>query len=173
MIRFLLLLILSTSTLYAQRSDSTITKLQAFKAIKKNIVLIESYRIGAIPNKAVFQVQSALNLGTNEKVYGIQLELKDGYKTTGYASIDYEEIENIIKSLDYLHGIDKLTPRLGNVSGFYSTASGFKLGILQNGERLLTLFAGEGMTVFKIDQFNEVRQLFVDAKSKIDSVMRQ
>lgn len=168
-------LVYSTVALSAQEGPST--KIEEFQS-KHGSVIVKGYTvIGEVSSSlgtVEVQTREIVNASsTNVKVAGLLL------KTTGSGRsaresrsfVDSDEIDGLIKGVDYLSRISKDVTKHASFEAEYTTKSGFSITVFNSadGELHLAIKAGRsGESVFiKMEDLSKLKQLLMDAKAKL------
>ena len=183
----LLFLFVCSSVAYADEAvDSAktlpATKLESFSA-KTGIVIIRAFsNMGNIYGSGSGHVsvdarefRDASNPKSRE--YGIAVEVKEAGRlereNTSY--IDYDEIESLIRGIDYIAEIDKSVTSMDNFEAHYKTKGDFSIVTFssQSGEIKVAVSSGRiGKTTafLKLSDLSKLKDLVTQARSKIDSI---
>jgi hypothetical protein len=109
--------------------------------------------------------------------YGLTLQLlrtgSDPRETRSY--VDYDEIEQLLQSAEYISKITENSTRLPIFRARYTTRDGISLIVFNrpNGEISAEVEMGHGVresAVFTLNDFAKIRQIIANAKLKLDSV---
>jgi hypothetical protein len=157
------------------------TKLAAFTA-KTGAVIIQGFtevaRLHALYGGHVaVKAKEFTDASSGSKEYGITVEVTDGSslerENTSY--VDYDELESLIKGIDYIGRIDKTITHLANFQADYRTKGDLELSTFSsnNGETLVAVKSGTigGAQVFyKLGDLVRFRGAIATALSTLDSL---
>lgn len=164
-------------------SEKPKTKLEAFQQ-QTGSVLIKGYtEIGSVvaiepsPASTTVRAMEFISATTNKKLTGIVIEITTmslrGMNVTGSdrSFIDYDEIENLLKGIDYISKAAKGVTKHDNFEVKYSTRGDFSATTFNtgNGEIKSSIDVGRLSSHLPMDKFSEFRSFIVKAKEKIDS----
>ena len=156
------------------------TKLEAFQA-QTGAVIIKGYsnigRISALGSIEVTAMEFT-DASTGRKQKGIVIEIKESnrFENSDRSFVDYDEIETLLKGIDY---ISKVTANATNLSEFeatYKTNGDFKLTTFSNsrtGKISAAVRSGyirPATSFISLQQLSELKSLIVKAKQKLDSL---
>jgi len=153
------------------------TKLEAFQA-KKGIVVVRGYStIGSIRGMGTVTVDARdFRDASNPKtrLTGVSITVKESgrLERENTAYIDNDEIGSLLAGLDYISKATKDVTPLTNFEVAYLTKGDFSITVFNNssGEISGVVSAGrigKSSAYIKLPQILELRQLILDAKSKI------
>jgi hypothetical protein len=161
--------------------DKPKTKLETFIAQDGAVIVHGFSKVGTIRglygSSVLVQSQELTNPTNGKKEYGITLEVKETSRVardhTSY--IDYDEIESLIKGLDYISKIEKSVTKLDEFQADYKTRGDLRFSSFSNegGAVMLAITSGKiGSTTayFNKEDIAQVRTLLVSAKQKLDSI---
>lgn len=158
------------------------TKLEAF-ASRTGIVVIRGYStIGKIIGSSIYnrvsidarEFRNASN--PKQAEYGLTIEVAESGRPEreSRSYIDQDEIDSLIKGIDYISKIDKSVSPMKDFEAEYRTKGDFSIIIFSNKEGGLELAISSGRigkaTVFlKASDLLVLRKLLVDAKESIEA----
>ena len=157
------------------------TKLEAFQA-RTGVVIIRGFsEIGTVQGlyNTSIEVESKefTDASNGRKEYGITIQVKDYSRSlerenTSY--IDYDEIDSLIKGLDYISKIDGSVTQLNNFQADYRTKGDLTFATFNSrGEIMFAVQSGRIGTAtayFKLGNIADIRKLLIAAKAKIDTI---
>jgi len=178
-----LLLSLSDRALKAQslpQQQAPKTKVEAFEA-QQGVVVIRGFSKigelrGALGGLVTVQSVEFTNATTNKKEYGITIDVKETSRLEreDRSFIDYDEIDSLIKGIDYISKLDRAVTKLESFQADYRTKGEFALSTFTSGNDLMCSISsgriGRVSVFFKILDLGRFRELIVTAKSKLDSI---
>ncbi|HTR40107.1 MAG TPA: hypothetical protein VMH87_00635 [Pseudomonadales bacterium] len=113
------------------------------------------------------------NVTINQKMYGISVALSAG-QAHGSLVVDYEELDGMIRALDFLSKISyQVTPMPGFDASF-TTRSGVRVGAhvdrRQSAIQLYVQFDDTEKIPLSADQFTQFENLITSAKTSLDEM---
>jgi len=135
--KILLVLILSLSVLLASNAKDKMkdpaTKLEKIRDIKGSIIIKSYQNIGSMHGKYNSTLKVELyefnNKKSKNKTHGLNVvvETTDKYNNIASSFIDYEEIQSLIKGLEYIMKINTNPTKLKHYEAIYSTNGGLEI----------------------------------------------
>jgi hypothetical protein len=165
----------------AEPAKETKTKLEAFQA-RTGVVIIRGFSEigtarGMYSTSIVVESKEFADATTGKKEYGMTIEVKDNSRSLEREStsyIDYDEIDSLIKGLDYISKIDGGVTKLSNFQADYRTKGDLSFSTFSaQGEILFGVESGRigsASAYFKGSSIADIRKLIVDAKAAIDAI---
>lgn len=182
LIIYLLIFVSATfSQQTTEQAKEVKTKLEAFQA-RTGVVIIRGFsEIGTVQGlyNTSIKVESKefTDASNGRKEYGITIQVKDNsrsYERENTSYIDYDEIESLIKGIDYIANIDGTVTQLSNFQADYRTKDDLTFATFSSrSEILFAVQSGRissASAYFKLVNIADIRKLLVDAKEKIDSI---
>lgn len=157
------------------------TKLEAFQA-KSGVVIIKGFsRMGSVSGRfgGIAEVQSMelRDAGSPLRITGAVVTIREGgrLERESRSFIDYDEIDSLIKGLDYVARADSTVTKLSSFEANYSTKGDLMISVFsqQTGELGAAISSGSIGTVrvfFTLDDLSKIRGLLVEAKAKLDGI---
>ena len=183
----LLLLILSyPSFAFSQELKDTVpqpkTKLEEFTA-KTGVVIVKGFEeIGSIQGKyntlITVDSQEFSIVSAGRKEYGITIEVKQTgrYDKADTSYIDYDEIDSLIKGIDYIAIIDNKSTNLSDFQADYRTKGDFKISVFSSDNKIMAAISsgiiGKVTAYYDLKTLTEIKDLILKAKVKIDSIRK-
>lgn len=179
-----LLIVMTAGLVHAQEaSQSTMqppaTKLEAFSA-RTGIVTIKAYtKVGVVSglgrvNIDVLELRDALNPTARE--YGIRIVVRESGKQEKENSsfIDADEIDSLIRGINYIAKIDKRVTSLNEFEAKFKTKDDFSITTFssRDGEVGVAVSSGrpaKAAAFFKLSDLEQIKALLSEAKAKIDA----
>ncbi|NWO03854.1 hypothetical protein DFO83_104219 [Idiomarina loihiensis] len=184
-ISFALLIAVLPMSLAAENLQDTVpqakTKIEQFSA-KTGIVLIRGFhKIGntqGLYNTSVnIEAKEFTNVTDGTKQYGITIEAfkENGQYDKDHTSfIDYDEIDSLVKGIEYISKVKASVTKLDDFQADYSTRGDLKISTFSSGEQIMAAVTsgniGAVAAYFNIDDLEKVKALIVKAKNKIDEI---
>jgi hypothetical protein len=170
-------LILAQQT--AQAEPEPKTKLEAFQAQTGTVVIKGYSEIGRVAALGGVEV-SAMELTdatTGRKQLGVLIEIKEGgrLQNTSRSFIDFDEVDALVKGLDYISKATSDVTKLGMFEATYKTKGYFSATTFSSGSGKIEAAVRSGYirpasAFLSLQQFSELRTLILKAKQKLDSV---
>jgi len=155
------------------------TKLESFQA-RTGAVVIKGYsRIGNVSAVGTVEVTAMefTDAATGKKQTGIAIEIKGGrLENTDISFIDYDEVDSLIKGIDYISKVTTEVTKLGQFEATYKTKGSFRATTYSSSRSDLidaAVSSGYIMTAtafLSLQQLGELRAIIAEAKQKLDSV---
>jgi len=176
----------SVFTSYAQqpaKAEEPKTKLESFQA-KTGVVIIKGYStVGRLTGQyggGSVEVQSRefKDATSGLSIFGVTLTVKEGgrLETEERSFIDYDEIDSLIKGLDYVSKIDKSVTSLSSFEASYRTKGGLMITTFSDsstGGVNAAVTSGRADVFIKLEDLVKLRQLLIDAKSQLDAIRQK
>jgi hypothetical protein len=157
------------------------TKLEAFVA-QDGVVIIRGFRKigqlgGAYGGTLTVEAKEFANASTAKRAYGMTITVKDSSRLeredTSY--IDYDEIESLVRGLEYIGKVDKSVTRFENFQADYRTRGDLEVSTFSthDGSTMVAVSSGRISPVriyFPISDLAKIRDLVAQAKAALDSV---
>jgi len=166
-----------------QKSDSagqTKTKLELFQA-RTGVVIIRGFStIGTITARynASAEVESKefIEASSGAKAYGITIQVKNSgdYKRESTSYIDYDEIDSLLKGIDYIAKMQGSVTKLANFQADYRTKGALEISTFNVDKEILASVSSrsssEATAYFELPQLAQLRDLIVKAKLALDAI---
>lgn len=160
------------------------TKLEAFEA-RKGIVIIKGFsRIGVAPglDGTSIEVESRelRDAGSNSREYGITIEVREaghtGRRSLSY--VDYEELDPLLKGLEYLSKIDNSVTQLTRFEADYRTRGDLLFSVSSGRGGVITMAISSGgfrraTALFRLEDLKVIRGLIIEAKNQLDAIQQK
>jgi len=189
-IQQLALFILCAATIYSTRTNAqTIlqvpqepkTKIEAFEAQTGLVIICGFSKIGSIntarAGNVSVQSKEFLDASTGKREYGMTIEVKKpgevATESTYY--IDYDEIDSLLKGIDYISKVERSATKLDYFHADYHTKGDFKISTFSadSGETMVAVSSGDYPEVrvfFGLAKLADLRALVANAKAKLDAI---
>lgn len=162
-----------------QKAPEPQTKVETFQA-RTGVVLIKNFSeiavlrgLGGAVTVVSFEF---IDAQTGKKEYGISIEAKESgrLEREGRAYVDYDEIDSLLKGVDYISKVDASQTKLKNFEANYKTKGELQVSVFNDREGTETAVSvgriGRVSVYFKPDKFQEFRKIIVDAKAVLDAI---
>lgn len=156
----------------------TKTKLEAFQA-QTGAVVIKGYsRIGKFSALGSVEVTAMefTDAATDKKQTGVAIEIKESgrLENTDRSFIDYDEVDSLLKGIDYISKATADVTKLDQFEATYKTKGYFKATTYSSSGKInVAISSGyiRPATAFlSLQQLGELRAMIAQAKQKLDSV---
>jgi hypothetical protein len=175
--------LLTYTSVYAQISKSAPqepkTKLEAFET-QTGTVMIKGYQeIGSVSGLGTVSVECMefTDAATGKRQMGIIIDVKASgrLEREGRSFIDYDEIDPLLKGIDYISKVTSASTRLGNFEAIYKTKGDFNVTTFSGsaGKVEAAIKAGYigGATAYiSITKLADLRTFISQAKQRLDSI---
>ena len=160
------------------------TKLEAFQA-RTGVVIIKGFsRIGLAAGLEgtliVVENREFKDVGSNSREYGITVEVREagsaGRRSLSY--IDYDEIDPLLRGLEYLSKIDNSVTQLARFEADYRTRGDLLFSVSSGRGGVVTLAISGGVirraiSLFRLEDFKVIRGLIIEAKNQLDAIQQK
>jgi hypothetical protein len=179
-----IIFLLLSVTCFAQGAKPTSTpepqtKIELFQArtgavILKNFTTVGSLR--GIGGTTTVTCREFVDAQTGKKEYGITIDVKESgrLERENRSYVDYDEIDSLIKGIDYILKIDNSVTKLKNFEANYRTKGSLEVSVFNDAEGIETGVTvgniGSTSVYFKPDDFQNFRKLIVEAKATLDAI---
>jgi hypothetical protein len=161
---------------------SPATMLEQFAVTDGAVIVRGSSTIGVIRatngGRVIVKSEEFTNVGNGRKEHGIAVEVREAGTTARESTsyIDYNDIDALLKGLDYLANVNSSATKLDHVRADYrtrghlaisasSTTDGGKASVLSG-----TTETGKVRVSLKQSDLEQLRGLIADAKRKLDGI---
>ena len=173
-ITVLILLSLNSFAQVKKSDDAPKSQLETFSERAGSMIKKEFVDVGKV-NRVKFQVLKLTDILTNATVVGIRMEGQSTgtYSISKAAFIDSDEVDGLIKALNYVNTtVLNTTPPDNDVEYNFHARSGFAAGVFNYrnkwmGYLKLQRFDTDSQFDFSSEDFAKVKDLIVTAKSKL------
>jgi hypothetical protein len=160
------------------------TKLEAFQA-RIGIVIIKGFsRIGFATGLEGTSIEvenrELRDAGSNSREYGITVEVREAGNTgrRSLSYIDYDEIDPLLKGLEYLSKIDSSVTQLTRFEVDYRTRGDLIVSASSGRSGVITLTISSGVirratSIFRLEDLKVIRGLIIEAKNQLDAIQQK
>lgn len=169
---------LASAQQLAQSEVSPKTKIEAFQA-QTGAVVIKGYSdVGSIVAMGSVEVTAMefTDAASGKKQPGVVIEVKESgrLENKDRAFIDYDEVDALVKGLDYISRATRDVTKLSQFEATYQTKGRFSATTYSNSAGKIAAAIKSGSirpaTAFlSLEQLGELRALIVQAKQKLDA----
>lgn len=155
------------------------TKLEAFEAQVGSVIIRGFSTIGSVSGEygtsVTVESREYTNATSGKKEYGVVIEVREGGRLERESSshIDYDEIDSLVRGIDYVAKITPDVTRMENFQADYRTKGDLRIstystdGAVQAGVASGTI--GGASAFLSLANLVQLRELLVQAKSKIET----
>jgi hypothetical protein len=159
------------------------TKLEAFEAKTGTVIIKGIEDIGSVAGMGRVTVgcREFTDANTGRKEYGITIEVKQagslGLEDTSL--IDYDEIDSLLKGIDYIAKVDRSVTPLANFEAVYKTKGDLRVVVFSSsssGKVEAAVSSGyirSAIAFLSLDQLAKFRALIQDAKIRLDAIKKE
>jgi hypothetical protein len=157
------------------------TKIGAFES-RTGSVLIKGFSdVGAVTGsgRVAIELREFTDAASGRKEYGVVIEVKgsDRLDRETRALIDYDELDGLLKGIDYVRKIDRTVTKLTDFEAIYRTRDGVKITVFNSSsgkiESAVETGHYAGSSAFlSIQKLDELRALLATAKTKIEALKK-
>jgi hypothetical protein len=160
------------------------TKLEAFQA-RTGVVIIKGFsRIGLASGldgtSIEIENREFRDVGSNSREYGITVEVREGGNNgrRNLSYIDYDEIDPLLKGLEYLSKIDNSVTQLNRFEADYRTRGDLLVAASSSRGVVVTLAISSGVfrkatSLFRLEDLKVIRGLIIEAKNQLDAIQQK
>jgi hypothetical protein len=157
------------------------TKLEAFEA-KTGAVIVQGFsKIGEVTGRystsASIECKEFTEASSGKKEYGIIITVKKAgdYEHENTSYIDYDEIDSLIKGIDYITKVDKSATKLDYVQADYKTKGDLMVSTYSDDNGKIQASVQSGIygavsAYLSLDDLADFKNLIQKAKDKLDSI---
>jgi len=161
----------------AQPEPTPKTKIEAFQ-VQTGTVVIKGYaKIGRVSAMGAVEISAMefTDAATNKKQTGVVIEIKEAgrLENEDRSFIDYDEVDALLKGIDYISKATVDVTKLGQFEATYKTKGNFSATTYSTGSGEIAAAVRSGhvrpTTAFlSLEQLAKVRDLVDQAKQKLD-----
>jgi len=113
---------------------------------------------------------------TGKKQYGMVIVVKgtDQFEREGQSFIDYDEIEPLLKGIDYIANVKPNVTKLTYFQAAYRTKGDLTVTTYNLGDQVHAAvesgYISKGSAELSLDQLTELRNAIAKAKEKLDAI---
>jgi hypothetical protein len=160
------------------------TKLEAFQS-RTGVVIIKGFsRIGLAPGLEGTSIEvenrELRDAGSNSREYGITVEVREAGNNArrSLSYIDYDEIDPLLKGLEYLSKIDNSVTQLTRFEADYRTKGDLLVSASSSRGGNITLAISSGdfrraTSLFRFEDLKVIRGLIIEAKNQLDTIQQK
>jgi len=159
------------------------TKLEAFEA-KTGIVIIKGYsRIGTAAGLegGLIEIETReFRDAAGAKEFGIAVEVREAGtpENRRTAFIDYDEIDSLLRALDYLGKVDSSATSQNRFEAEYRTEGDLSVSAFSTRGGTVTLAVSSGQfrratSLFRLEDLKVIKGLIIEAKNQLDAIRQK
>jgi hypothetical protein len=162
-----------------ESAGQTKTKLELFQA-RTGVVIIRGFsKIGTIDGRygnASVESKEFTDASSGKREYGITIEVVStgDVKRDNTSYVDYDEIDSLLKGIDYISKIQSSVTKLSNFQADYRTKGELEISTFSSGGRTLAAVSsgsiGQVSAYFELSKLAELRDLIVKAKTNLGAI---
>jgi hypothetical protein len=167
------------TTAYVQITNAPRTYYEAFNATQDTLLIKGSSVIGALTSQIGYPVEIRAERLTNpittNSVYAVSLRTKFDAQTTQVDYIDYDELDALIRSVQYIAQATSTVTPMDNFETVFRTRCGLSIAKIGRGNKVTiamtpgyTNIVRNQMAAFVLD---DLGRYLTAAKAKIDAVV--
>jgi len=156
--------------------------LEIFEATTGTVIIRGTDEIGSVAGKfglVTIKCKEARDATTNQREFGITVTVRENEQMEDTTVVDYDELDSLLRGLDYISKVDWSISSLGHFEAAYTTRSGLKLSSYSS-RRTGTIDAAvisnrnlRCRSPMSMAQLAQVRVFIDQAKSKIELIQRE
>jgi len=156
--------------------------LELFEATTGIVLIRGTDEAGVVPGKTggiTLKCREARDVATNRREFGVAVIVtqSEGYEDT--TVVDYDELDALIRALDYVGKVDWAISSMGHFEASYTTRSGLKLASYSSRRSgTVEAFAMSNRLVrsrvqLTLAQLAQIRIFLEQAKAKIETIQKE
>lgn len=155
------------------------TQLEAF-GMQTGAVIVKGFStLGAVSEmgKISLDCLEITNVSTGTRQLGIVIDVEESgrLERTDRSFIDYDEIDSLLKGIDYISKVTSKNTKLNDFEAIYKTKGDFVVVLFSSSQggtqaAVRSGYIGSVSAFISIDKLAELRALIVQAKEKLDSI---
>lgn len=154
------------------------TRLERFEAASRGVVVRGSAKIGSIETDlgaaTIVQVREVIEMESHKRQLGVAIEIDTGRQGKGTAYVDLEDVDALIKSIEYLKGVSPSVTTLESFQADLVTDTGLRLSTFKSDKTIgvaIRIDAVGGAVMFTdLAGLQRFSQLLVAAKARLDAI---
>jgi hypothetical protein len=160
----------------AAKPTAAPTKLESFEAQTGSVFIKCWTDVGAV-GAVVVDCRELIDASTGKKEYGLLVEVgvdsaRFGGKTRAF--VDFDEIDSLLKGLDYISKVDSSISKLKSFEATYQTRGGLRITVFNNesGKRQVAVSASShgSPCFFPIEKLPNFKDLIESGRSRLLSI---
>lgn len=176
------LMLFCVSTGHAQETKTEQqpkTKLETFEAQIGTAIIKSFTTIGSVTGTGSVSVdcREIINAASDQKQHGIVIEVSSAgrLERQDRSFIDYEEIDPLLKGIDYILTVNRNATKLDNFEAVYKTKDDLRVITFSSSSGKIEAAVSSGYispatAYFSTEKLVQLRGLIAQAKQKLDSI---
>jgi hypothetical protein len=160
------------------------TRLEAFQA-RTGVVIVRGFsRIGSATgsdgSSIEVEAMELRDIDSRTKEYGITIEVADAGKPErrNLSFVDYDEMDPLLKGLEYLGKVDNSVTQLKRFEADYRTRGDLVISAFSGRGNNITIAVSSGTfrpvtSFFKLEDIKVISGLIVEAKTQLDAIRQK
>lgn len=155
------------------------TKLEAFEKQTGTVIIKGISEIGSVSGLGTISVDCMefINVSTGVRQLGIVIEVKESgrLERSDRSFIDYDEIESLMKGIDYVSKVTFNLIKLSNFEAIYKTKDDFSVITFSGGSGKIEAavrsgYIGSVTAYISTTKLSSLRSIIYQAKQKLDGI---
>ncbi|MEK7727442.1 MAG: hypothetical protein AAB354_03460 [candidate division KSB1 bacterium] len=155
------------------------TKLEAFEKQTGTVIIKGISEIGSVSGLGTVSVDCMefTNVSTGVRQLGIVIEVKEGgrLERSDRSFIDYDEIEPLMKGIDYISKVTSNSTKLSNFEALYKTRGDFSVITFSGSSGKIEAavrsgYIGSVAAYISTTKLSSLRSFIYQAKQKLDAI---
>lgn len=159
------------------------TKIEAFQAKTGSVIIGGFSAIGGVAgdygSRVDVEAREFTDASTGKKEYGIVIEVKEEgrFERQGRAFVDYDEIDSLLKGIDYIAKIDSTTTKLADFQADYRTKGDLEVSTYSHSGEVKAAVSvgriGGAQAFLTLGGLQQLRNAVALAKGELDRLRPQ
>jgi hypothetical protein len=158
------------------------SNLEIFEATTGIVLIRGTDEAGAVPGKfggVTLRCREARDVGTNRREFGVAVIVTQAEGLEDTTVVDYDELDALIRSLDYIGKVDWAVSSMSNFEAGYTTRSGLKLASFSSRRSgtieafVLSNRLVRSRVQMTLAQLSQIRIFLEQAKAKIEVIQKE
>ena len=131
---------------------------------------------GRFNGNASVESKEFTDASSGKKEYGITVEVANSgeMKRDHTSYIDYDEIDSLLKGIDYISKVNGSSTKLSDFQADYRTKGELEISTFSSSGKIMVAVSsgiiGQTSTFLDLTQLAQLRELIVKAKSSLDAI---
>ena len=178
----LIVLIASVSSFgFAQETNSPKTMLENFESQTGAVIIKGLLDVGIVKGlgSVAVECREFLNASTSRRQFGVIVDVTESGRLdrSRRSYLDLDEIDSLLKGIDYICKLDKTAVSLPDFEASYTTKGGLRVLVFTNKSGKLESAVdaggfGSATAYLTIEQLSKLRSLLQEAQIKLSSISK-
>jgi hypothetical protein len=154
------------------------TKLEALEDRYATVLVKGFTRITTVEVRGVrVDAVDLRDMGGSARAKGVVIVLRDGgdRPNEGRASIDFEEIDGLLNSIDTISSVNETSTKLASFEARYRTLGDLQISVFRQTQRGTGVMLSTGVCdqvtqTMSLDDLSKIRALIAEAKTRLEEV---